>query len=69
MHIKTTDKFRKIKPSQRHLFCFNCVSSHTKFANIIYTVTSAFGAYINGRVIRYRLLFVLAKDSLLFLFL
>ena len=38
-------------------------------ANIIYTVTSTFTAYINGPVTQYRLLFVLAKDSPFYLFL
>jgi len=69
MYNKTINKLRKIKTLQRHLFCFNYVSSHTKFANIIYTVTSAFNVHINGRITQYRLLSVLAKDSLFFLFL
>ena len=69
MYNKTTDKLRKIKTLQRHLFCFNHVFSHTKFVDIIYTVTSAFNVHVNGRVTQYRLLFVLAKYSLFFLFL
>ena len=63
MYNKTTDKLRK------HLFCFNYVFSHTKFANVIYTVISAFNVHINGRVTQDRLLFVLAKDSPFLLFL
>jgi hypothetical protein len=58
-----------VKTLRRHLFCFNYAFSYIKFANIIYTVTSTFNAYINGRVTQYRLLFVLAKDSPFFLFL
>ena len=69
MYNKTTDKLRKIKTLQRHLFCFNHVFTNTKFANIIYTVTSTFNVHINERVTQYRLLFVLAKDSPFFLFL
>ena len=66
MQIKTTNKLRKIKTSQIDLFCFNYISSHT---NITSTVTSVFTVYINGHVTQYRLLFVLAKDSLFFPFL
>ena len=63
MYNKTTDKLRK------HLFCFFYVFSHTKFANVIYTVIIAFNVHINGRVTQDRLLFVLAKDCPFLLFL